>query len=96
MTEDQGASWRRIFDGGPGQQQAKDFAKGQGYAIGLALNPYRQGELIVTAGDRPPGQQCKCINASHCIGFCVMCLPAYGFCTHMQFWHANVCQTSKW
>ena len=57
MTEDQGASWRRVFDGGPGQQQAKDFAKGQGYAIGLALNPYRQGELIVTAGDRPPGQQ---------------------------------------
>lgn len=55
VTEDQGASWRRIFDGGPGQQQAKDFAKGQGYAIGLALNPYRQGELIVTAGDRPPG-----------------------------------------
>lgn len=55
VTEDQGASWRRIFDGGPGQQQAKDFAKGQGYAIGLALNPYRQEELIVTAGDQPPG-----------------------------------------
>ena len=55
VTADQGATWRRVFDGGPGQQQAKGFAKGQGYAIGLALNPFRQGELIVTAGDRPPG-----------------------------------------
>lgn len=55
VTEDQGASWRRVFDGGLGQQQAKGFAEGQGYAIGLALNPFKQGELIVTAGDRPPG-----------------------------------------
>ena len=55
VTENQGAEWRRILDGGPGQQQAKDFAKGQGYAIGLAVNPFREGELIVTAGDRPPG-----------------------------------------
>ncbi|KAL3153493.1 hypothetical protein ABBQ38_011824 [Trebouxia sp. C0009 RCD-2024] len=55
VTEDQGATWRRLFDGGPGQQQAKGFAEGQGYAIGLALNPFRQGELLVTAGDRPPG-----------------------------------------
>ena len=98
MTEDQGASWKRIFDGGPGQQQAKDFAKGQGYAIGLAPNPYRRGELIVTAGDRPPGQQCILINASHCIGLYVICLPARGFGIHMHahLWHANVCQTCKW
>lgn len=58
VTEDQGVSWGRIFNGGPGQQQSKDFAKGQGYAIGLAVNPFRQGELIVTAGDRPPGDLC--------------------------------------
>ena len=92
MTEDQGSSWRRIFDSGPGRQQAKDFAKGQGYAIGLALNPYRQGELIVTAGDRPPGQQCKFITALRCIRFSVMCLPARGFGVHMHvhFWHVNV------
>ena len=31
-------------------------AKGQDYAIGLAVNPSRQGELLVTAGDWPPGQ----------------------------------------
>ena len=55
VTGDQGGTWRRVFDGGPGQQQSKGFAEGQGYAIGLALNPFRQGELIVTAGDRPPG-----------------------------------------
>ena len=61
MTEDQGASWRRVFDGGPGQQQAKGFAEGQGYAIGLALNPFRQGELLVTAGDRPPGVPSFCL-----------------------------------
>lgn len=30
-------------------------AKGQDYAIGLAVNPSRQGELLVTAGDWPPG-----------------------------------------
>ena len=64
VTEDQGASWRRIFDGGPGQQQSKDFAKGHGYAIGLAINPFRQGELIVTAGDRPPGDLER--HDSHC------------------------------
>ncbi len=83
MTEDQGASWRRIFDGGPGQQQAKDFAKGQGYAIGLALNPYRQGELIVTAGDRPPGQQCKCINASHSVSCVCLRVALAHTCMHM-------------
>lgn len=55
VTEDQGSSWRRVFDGGPGQQQSTGFALGQGYAIGLALNPFKKGELIVTAGDRPPG-----------------------------------------
>ena len=56
MTEDQGATWRRIFTGGHGQQQSKGFAEGTGYAIGLAVNPFKQGELVVTAGDRPPGQ----------------------------------------
>lgn len=67
MTEDQGATWRRLFDGGPGQQQAKGFAEGQGYAIGLALNPFRQGELLVTAGDRPPGllHSLLCLSSQH-------------------------------
>ena len=55
VTEDQGRSWKRIFDGGPGQQQSKTIGKGLGYAIGLALNPYKQGEILITAGDRPPG-----------------------------------------
>ena len=55
VTEDQGHSWRRIFDGGPGQQQSKTIGKGLGYAIGLALNPHKQGEILITAGDRPPG-----------------------------------------
>jgi len=95
MTEDQGASWRRIFDGGPGQQQAKDFAKGQGYAIGLALNPYRQGELIVTAGDRPPGQQCKCIMhhialdslSCVCLHVALACMCIFGM--QMFAKHAN-------
>ena len=55
MTEDQGRTWQRIFDGGAGEGQSKTTGRGLGYVIGLALNPKRQGELLVTAGDRPPG-----------------------------------------
>ena len=52
MTEDQGRTWKRIFESG----QSKSTGRRQGYVIGLALNPERQGELLVTAGDRPPGE----------------------------------------
>ena len=79
FTEDQGTTWRRIFDGGPGQQQAKGFAEGHGYAIGLALNPFRQGELFVTAGDRPPGQLAA--DLEHCWSLHgVWCLYDSRFC----------------
>ena len=55
MTEDQGRTWQRILGGGTGEGQSKATGRGLGYVIGLALNPKRQGELLVTAGDRPPG-----------------------------------------
>ena len=89
VTEDQGASWRRIFNGGPGQQQSKDFAKGQGYAIGLAVNPFRQGELMVTAGDRPPGHVCQMTHAQltrSCLHPCVLCMQHLSTNLHRLQW----------
>ena len=82
VTEDQGATWRRVFDGGPGQQQSKGFAEGQGYAIGLALNPFRQGELIVTAGDRPPGLllSSSLSHYHHHAWFWLACMPILSQC----------------
>ena len=38
-----------------GERQSATVGTGLGYTVGLALNPKHQGELIVCAGDKPPG-----------------------------------------
>ena len=43
-SEDNGESWRHITEG-----------LGQGYAVGVHINPGRAGEVLVATGERPPG-----------------------------------------
>ena len=44
LSEDNGESWKLITEG-----------LGQGYAVGLHINPDRAGEVLVATGERPPG-----------------------------------------
>ena len=44
VSEDNGESWKHITEG-----------LGQGYAVGLHINPDRAGEVLVATGERPPG-----------------------------------------
>ena len=53
VTEDQGQSWRRLLRGSDGSPAAGQ--QGIPYILGLALNPWRQGELLVTAANNAPG-----------------------------------------
>ena len=43
-SEDNGESWKHITEG-----------LGQGYAVGLHINPERAGEVIIATGESPPG-----------------------------------------
>lgn len=43
-SEDNGESWQHITEG-----------LGQGYAVGVHINPDRPGEVLVATGERPPG-----------------------------------------
>ena len=44
VSEDNGKSWKHITGG-----------LGQGYAVGVHINPDRAGEVLVATGERPPG-----------------------------------------
>jgi len=44
VSEDNGESWNHIIEG-----------LGQGYAVGVHINPTRAGEVLVATGQRPPG-----------------------------------------
>ena len=44
VSENGGESWKLITEG-----------LGQGYAVGLHINPERAGEVLVATGERPPG-----------------------------------------
>ncbi len=44
VSEDNGESWKHITEG-----------LGQGYAVGVHINPDRAGEVLVATGERPPG-----------------------------------------
>lgn len=50
---DAGGSWRRIALG----------AAAARYPVGLSLNPQRRGEVLVTAGDRPPALGCHVLHS---------------------------------
>jgi hypothetical protein len=52
-SNDAGGSWRRIALG----------AAAPRYPVGLALNPERQGEVLITAGDRPPAIGCHVLHS---------------------------------
>ena len=52
-----------------GVRQSASVGTGQGYTVGMALNPERQHELLVCAGDKPPGEPW---HASACVHACVM------------------------
>ena len=43
-----------------GMRQSATIGTGKGYTVGMALNPKRQDELIVCAGDKPPGDALPC------------------------------------
>jgi len=38
-----------------GDRQSATVGTGKGYTVGMALNPKQQDELLVCAGDKPPG-----------------------------------------
>ena len=44
ISEDNGESWTHVTEG-----------LGQGYAVGVHVNPDRTGEIIISTGDSPPG-----------------------------------------
>ena len=54
VSEDHGQSWRRLLRGSDGSPAAGK--RGIPYILGLALNPWRQGELLITAANNAPGE----------------------------------------
>ena len=44
LSEDNGDSWEHITEG-----------IGQGYTVGMHINPHRAGEVLIATGQRPPG-----------------------------------------
>ena len=44
VSQDSGESWKHITEG-----------LGQGYAVGVHINPDRAGEVLIATGERPPG-----------------------------------------
>jgi photosystem II stability/assembly factor-like uncharacterized protein len=44
LSEDTGESWKPVTEG-----------LGQGYAVGVHINPDRAGEALIATGERPPG-----------------------------------------
>lgn len=39
-----------------GSRQSATVGTGRGYTVGMALNPKQRDEIIVCAGDKPPGE----------------------------------------
>ena len=39
-----------------GFRQSASVGAGRGYTVGMALNPTQRDEIIVCAGDKPPGE----------------------------------------
>ncbi|MCH8940514.1 MAG: hypothetical protein IIC27_05285 [Chloroflexi bacterium] len=57
VTEDNGESWEHITEG-----------LGQGYAVGVHINPSRAGEVLIATGQAPPGvngQVYHSLNGGH-------------------------------
>ena len=67
VTEDQGQSWRRLLRGSDGSPAAGK--QGIPYILGLALNPWRQGEILITAANNAPGGMLFWSRNTH--AFCV-------------------------
>ena len=66
VTEDQGHSWHRLLRGSDGSPAAGK--QGIPYILGLALNPWRQGEILITAADNAPGGvYCCCSGLGTCM-----------------------------
>jgi len=52
LSEDNAVSWQAITVGG-----------GEGYAVGVAFNPDRAGEVLIATGDRPPGLNARVFHS---------------------------------
>jgi len=52
LSEDNAVSWQTITVGG-----------GEGYAVGVAFNPDRAGEVLIATGDRPPGLNARVFHS---------------------------------
>ena len=51
-SEDDGTTWDGRWEGA-----------GRGYTVGLSINPARSGELLVTAGEGPPGRDGRVMHS---------------------------------